>query len=146
LSSANHARLQVLLVVGHAGVAVLASLFLLTIWPGQWDLVRWAGALLLVVGMVLVFIARLQLGMSFSILPRAKKLVTRGLYSKIRNPIYVFSTIAIAGMLLILQRPGLWLVLAALVGMQIVRARKEAEVLESKFGDEYRAYRKRTWF
>ena len=49
-------------------------------------------------------------------------------------------------MLLILQRPGLWLVLAALVGMQIVRARKEAEVLESKFGDEYRAYRKRTWF
>jgi protein-S-isoprenylcysteine O-methyltransferase Ste14 len=127
-------------------VAALASLFLLAIWPGPWNLQRVAGAVLLVAGMALVFAARLQLGASFSILPRAKQLVTRGLYSRIRNRIYVFGTMAIAGMLLILQRPRLWLALMALVGVQIVRARREAEVLESKFGDEYRSYRKQTWF
>jgi protein-S-isoprenylcysteine O-methyltransferase Ste14 len=30
--------------------------------------------------------------------------------------------------------------------MQILRARREAKVLEEKFGDEYREYKKRTWF
>jgi protein-S-isoprenylcysteine O-methyltransferase Ste14 len=30
--------------------------------------------------------------------------------------------------------------------MQIMRARKESQVLEAKFGDEYRAYRAQTWF
>ena len=128
------------------GVATLAALFLLTIWPRPWTLQRVAGAGLLVAGMALVFVARLQLGASFSILPRAKRLVTRGLYSKIRNPIYVFGAMAIAGLLLLLQRPRLWVAFAALVGMQVLRARREAEVLESKFGDEYRAYRKQTWF
>ena len=128
------------------GVATLASLFLLTIWPRPWTLLRVAGAGLLVAGMALVFVARLQLGTSFSILPRAKRLVTRGLYSRVRNPIYVFGAMAIAGLLLLLQRPRLWVAFVALVGMQVLRARREAEVLEAKFGDEYRAYRKQTWF
>jgi protein-S-isoprenylcysteine O-methyltransferase Ste14 len=127
-------------------VATLAALFLLAFWPRPWNLQRLAGAGLLLAGITLVFVARLQLGESFSILPRAKRLVTRGLYSKIRNPIYVFGAMAIAGLLLILQRPRLWVAFAVLVGMQVLRARKEAEVLESKFGDEYRAYRKQTWF
>jgi protein-S-isoprenylcysteine O-methyltransferase Ste14 len=30
--------------------------------------------------------------------------------------------------------------------MQMVRARREAAVLEGKFRDAYREYRKRTWF
>jgi protein-S-isoprenylcysteine O-methyltransferase Ste14 len=30
--------------------------------------------------------------------------------------------------------------------VQVWRARKEAAVLEAKFGDEYRAYRASTWF
>jgi len=118
----------------------------LAIWPGPWNLQRVVGAVLIVAGMALVLIARFQLGMSFSILPRAKKLVTHGLYSRIRNPIYVFGTIAIAGMLLIFQKPLLWVLLAALVLLQVVRARKEAAVLEAKFGEEYHAYRKQTWF
>ena len=29
---------------------------------------------------------------------------------------------------------------------QIMRARREAAVLEATFGDAYREYRKRTWF
>lgn len=127
-------------------LAMLVLLVVVAFWPGPWNAQRIVGAALLVTGMGLVFTARWQLGTSFSILPRARNLVTQGLYSKIRNPIYVFGTIAIAGMMMILQIPRLWVVLLALIVMQIVRARREAQVLEAKFGDEYRDYRRRTWF
>ena len=52
---------------------------------------------------VLLFTARWQLGKSFSVTPQARELVTRGLYSKIRNPIYVFSSLFVAGVLIALQ-------------------------------------------
>jgi protein-S-isoprenylcysteine O-methyltransferase Ste14 len=54
--------------------------------------------------------------------------------------------VLITGVILVLQRPVLWLVLvAALVG-QTIRARREARVLEAAFGDAYREYRRKTWF
>jgi protein-S-isoprenylcysteine O-methyltransferase Ste14 len=41
-----------------------------------------------------------------------------------------------------------WLlaVLAVLVFMQVRQARREAKVLQEKFGQAYVDYRKRTWF
>jgi protein-S-isoprenylcysteine O-methyltransferase Ste14 len=140
------ADLKFYVFLGVQGVAVLVLLVLLTFWPGPWNPQRVVGSALLAAGMAFVFTARLQLGQSFSVIPRAKKLVTHGLYSKIRNPIYVFGTIAIAGMFLILQVPRLWVLLVVLVLIQVFRARKEAHVLEAKFGQEYRTYRDQTWF
>ena len=128
------------------GVAVLLLLVFVVVWPGPWNAQRLAGSVLLLIGMSLVFTARLQLGRSFSLTPQARKLVTNGLYSRIRNPIYMFGTLAIVGLCLILQRPYLWLLPLFVIVMQTARARKEAQVLEAKFGDEYRAYRNRTWF
>jgi protein-S-isoprenylcysteine O-methyltransferase Ste14 len=104
------------------------------------------GSAMLLTGMLLVFTARLQLGQSFSVTPQAKRLVTHGLYSKIRNPIYLFGTVAIIGLCLILNRRGLWMLVPIVVAMQTMRARKESQVLEANFGDEYRAYRCKTWF
>ena len=52
-----------------------------------------------------------------------------------------------AGILIALQRPyALFFLLLVLIPVQIVRARKEAKVLEAKFGEEYRACRAKTWF
>ena len=52
----------------------------------------------------------------------------------------------LAGFVLVLHRPVLWLVLLALIVMQTFRARREAQVLEGAFGDAYREYRRKTWF
>jgi protein-S-isoprenylcysteine O-methyltransferase Ste14 len=58
--------------------------------------------------LILLTISRIQLGDSFSVSPQAKQLVTRGgLYSRIRNPIYVFGTIVFAGPFLFLERSSL---------------------------------------
>ncbi len=127
------------------GIAFVLRIAFDVLWPGPWNAHRVVGSILLVAGMLLVFTARFQLGRSFSVTPQARKLVTHGLYSRIRNPIYVFGTVAIFGLCLILQKPGPWLLVVFVVATQTMRARKEAWVLEAKFGDEYRAYRSRTW-
>lgn len=140
------ADLKFYLFLGVQGVSVLVLLVFVAVWPGPWNGQRLAGSVVLFIGMSLVFTARLQLGRSFSLTPQARKLVTHGLYSRIRNPIYVFGTLAIVGLCLILERPSLWLLPLFVIVMQTARARREAQVLEAKFGDEYRAYRAGTWF
>jgi protein-S-isoprenylcysteine O-methyltransferase Ste14 len=72
--------------------------------------------------------------------------VTHGVYSKIRNPIYVFGTVLIAGFVLLIHRPKLWLLVLAVIIMQTLRAHREARVLQAAFGDAYREYRRKTWF
>lgn len=110
-----------------------------------WMPIHLAGLVLLILGYVFWLIARFQLGRSFAVQAKAKELVTHGLYSKIRNPIYVFGSILIAGFLLLIK-PIFLLLLIGLVPLQMIRARKEGAVLEEKFGDAYREYRSKTWF
>jgi protein-S-isoprenylcysteine O-methyltransferase Ste14 len=127
-------------------VAVAIFLWIVFSRPGPWDLQRELGAALVIVGVGGIATARYQLGRSFALKPEAHKLVTHGIYSKIRNPIYVFGVVEIAGLVLALHRPVLWVVLLAVVVMQTLRARREAQVLEAAFGDAYREYRRKTWF
>jgi len=127
-------------------VAIGALVWSLIFWNGPWNAERKIGTVLVGLGIIFIAIARVQLGHSFSIRPEAHKLVTTGLYSKIRNPIYVFGMLLVTGVILVFQNPVLWIILPVLVIAQTIRARKEARVLESAFGDEYREYRKKTWF
>jgi protein-S-isoprenylcysteine O-methyltransferase Ste14 len=95
---------------------------------------------------VLWFVARQQLGDAFSVTAQARHLVTRGLYSKIRHPIYVFGTLAFLFIVLALQGwPSLiiWLVV---IMIQANRIRREEQVMAETFGAEYTAYRSKTWF
>ncbi len=111
-----------------------------------WGPMRIAGACMIVIGFLLWAVARFQLGKAFSVKAKATELVTRGLYSRIRNPIYVFGSVMIAGMLLFFLKPVGLLIFLALIPMQAIRARKESAVLEAAFGDEYRRYKAQTWF
>ncbi len=75
-----------------------------------------------------------------------RRLVTHGLYSRIRHPVYVFGWFALAGLVLYLNQPVFLLLLILIVPVQVVRARAEERVLEQRFGEEYAAYRAGTWF
>jgi protein-S-isoprenylcysteine O-methyltransferase Ste14 len=111
-----------------------------------WTVTRVVGVVIGLPSAALLILARLQLGGSFSVRPKAQTLVTRGLYSRIRNPIYVFGSLAIAGGFLYLNRPVYLALFVVLIPLQIYRARQEGKVLEARFGDEYRQYRSHTWF
>jgi protein-S-isoprenylcysteine O-methyltransferase Ste14 len=126
-------------------VAVCGLIWLLITLKTPWNAQRYFGTVLAIIGVTFIAVARYQLGKSFSIKPEAHALVTTGLYSKIRNPIYVFGLLMFTGVALVLQRPVLWFLLVLLVVMQTVRARREAQVLEAAFGDQYREYRRKTW-
>ena len=101
------------------------------------------GLCLLIVGFILWTVARFQLGASFTVKAEARKLVTRGLYSKIRNPIYVFGSMVMAGWILVFGKPVWLLIFVLLIPLQTWRTGKESE---AAFGEEYRKYRAGTWF
>jgi protein-S-isoprenylcysteine O-methyltransferase Ste14 len=111
-----------------------------------WTPMRIAGAILAIPSFVFWFVARVQLGKSFSITPQAKELVTHGLYSKIRNPVYLFGSLLIAGIFLYIGRPELLWLFAMLIPLQLFRIKKEEKVLQEKFGETYLEYKRNTWF
>ncbi len=114
--------------------------------PGPDDVLRSLALVLALFGFAGVIAARYSLGRSFSIVAKATDLVTTGVYSKIRNPIYVFSWFFVIGVITMVRQPILYLFPVILIPIQIARARAEARVLEAKFGDAYRRYRDSTWF
>ncbi|MBZ5531696.1 MAG: hypothetical protein LAO20_09715 [Acidobacteriia bacterium] len=104
------------------------------------------GAFVALVSFALLLVARVQLGKAFSVTPQAKGLVTTGLYSRIRNPMYVFLDLTLMGVAL---ATGWWyplVPLVILVPLQIMNAGREAKVLSEKFGAKYAEYRRGTWF
>ena len=133
--------------------AVLVPLVVLLLYflvPGvsgsPWTAVRSCGAILAVIGFAFVFAARMQLGKSFSVRPLATELVTHGLYSRFRHPIYVFVDVMFFGLILALHLAWLFLILPLVMAVQAVQAHQEAKVLHEKFGQRYLDYRRRTWF
>lgn len=133
-------------IVTFALILVMAVVFLRQALLLPWTANRIAGLAIAAPALLLVLTARIQLGRAFSVRARASSLITTGLYSRIRNPIYVFSSFFILGIIIWSGRPMFLILLAILIPMQIFRSRKESEVLEAKFGEKYRQYKQSTWF
>src|SRR6185437_14328706 len=88
------------------------------------------GVTIAAIGVALWITARIQLGRSFSVSAQARELVTSGLYRRFRNPIYTFSLVGFAGMMI---SAGWWwglLLIPGAYAMQSVRSRQEEKVLE----------------
>lgn len=127
-------------------IAVFAVFFLRHALEMPWTPYRMVGLAIAAPALLLLVLARIQLGRAFSVQAKATTLVTSGLYSRIRNPIYFFGSFLILGIILWTGRPILLLLLAVLIPVQIYRSRKESAVLEAKFGAEYVEYKRKTWF
>jgi len=112
----------------------------------DWSAEKVIGAVIAGISFPSFVLARWQLGSSFSVKAKASRLVTTGLYSRIRNPIYLFGGLFIGGLSLFLSPWGPLVVALVIVPMQVMRARREERVLAEAFGQEYERYKSKTWF
>ncbi len=112
----------------------------------MWSPRKVIGAIIVGLSFPLNLLALWQLGASFSAGAKARALVTTGIYSKIRNPIYLFSGLFLAGLSLFLSIWGPLVVAVVLIPLQARRARVEERVLADAFGERYQVYKRSTWF
>ena len=127
-------------------VVIIWPVLVLHFWGPPWTALRIAGLGIGTACILLLALARIQLGRAFSLQAKASTLVTSGLYSRIRNPIYFFGGLTIAGFILWANQPMLLLIFVVLIPMQVGRSREEERVLTEKFGEEYLEYKRQTWF
>ena len=123
-------------------------------WTGHFAFENYSGTInnqigifLIAIGLIGWLIARITLDNHFSVQPRAAGLVKTGIYSTIRNPIYIFSVCYGVGVALILAIPT-WVVMVSLIliiPLQCYRAHLEAVVLRGKYGEVYEEYAKNTY-
>jgi protein-S-isoprenylcysteine O-methyltransferase Ste14 len=129
------------------GIVIIAAVMFLIEMPEiVWSVAKVIGAVMIAISLPLFVLARWQLGNSFSIQAKATTLVTTGLYSRIRNPIYLFGGLLVAGVSLFLSPWGPLVVALLIVPLQIYRSRNEERVLARAFGEEYERYKSKTWF
>jgi protein-S-isoprenylcysteine O-methyltransferase Ste14 len=103
-------------------VVLLLYLFVPGLRERPWTTLRIAGGVLAVAGYALFVTARLELGKSFE-----------------------FVGVMWFGVIVALHLYWLFVPLCVLSVVQVFRARREAEVLEERFGQTYIDYRRRTW-
>jgi protein-S-isoprenylcysteine O-methyltransferase Ste14 len=111
------------------------------------------GLAMLVFGGYLRFMSRRQLmgagltmlGSSRLVIAEGQRLVTDGLYRRIRHPLYLGEITRNLGFTLVLTSGyGFALVLLGSLFL-LVRIQREERMMLDEFGDEYREYMARTW-
>ncbi len=102
------------------------------------------GTIILLIGIVLVVLARREFARYNQPTDPGQptlKMVTTGVFSFSRNPLYLGGICMIIGAALVVNLPwGLILLLPALIVGHFVLIVPEEKYLAAKFGDEYRSY------
>jgi protein-S-isoprenylcysteine O-methyltransferase Ste14 len=123
---------------------ILISLVALLAWDGYWF--QKIGSLISVLSFILWTVSRIHLEESIEENPESERLVTDGIYSKIRQPMYIFSSMCLFGLSLALNSAIFYVIFLVLVFLQLNKMKQRELLLEERFGEEYRKYKKRTWF
>jgi protein-S-isoprenylcysteine O-methyltransferase Ste14 len=127
-----------------AVVGTFLSVGFLLLPPQELSDALYVASLLLVIGgTVFAICALLVLGRSMSLLPEARRLVTRGPYALVRHPLYLGEMVAVAGVALQYLSAWALLLLGLVWGFLFWRMKYEELVLFQSF-PEYGAYMART--
>lgn len=148
VDSAHQSRWEISEVVfGVPFLAAIALQFLVPLsLPG--GLLRFAliigGIILITVGVAFIVLARREFaarGQPTDPGHPTTRVVTTGVFSISRNPIYLGAACFLVGLALVVNLPWvLILLLPSIVACHIVLIAPEERYLEAKFGEEYRAY------
>lgn len=147
--------LPIIVLLRLSGFAAWLSVFTYLLNPRwiQWsslklpDWLRWFGAAIGVATLPLLYWVFISIGKNITPTVATRKdhqLVTGGAYAWVRHPLYSVGTLFFLALNLLVAN---WFVgLASIIGltMILVRLPKEEASLIERFGDEYRAYIKRT--
>ena len=99
--------------------------------------VEWLGAFLALFGLIGFFVCAIQLYYGKFV---RKKLVTGGLYGRVRHPQYVMLIIAGAGFLLLWPRFFVLVTYLVMLGLYYILARHEEETIRNLYAGETDAY------
>ncbi len=106
------------------------------------------GIVINVAGLFLWWTARLTLGNNWSTgfgKPRVRQLVTHGVYSKIRHPLYWGMIATFIGLILLYPQPLFTAISIVFILYFSYRMKVESDYLLEKLGEEYRNYKNKTW-
>ncbi len=104
--------------------------------------VTYLGALLILLGLIVLLLAQWTLGPSYRLLlPEGEiQLSMRGIYKFTRNPIYLGNSLALLGIVLMLPDWTLLIALLIIIANNHLRIREEEKYLSDKFGTVYQQY------
>lgn len=132
------------------GIPFLAAIVLQRAWPlslprgPHTPAVRPVGVALIAAGLALVALARRELGRQGQPTDPGRptsRLVTTGVFSVSRNPLYLGGICLLVGIALALDLPWVLILLVpAITVAQRVLIAPEERYLAARFGEEYRAY------
>jgi len=131
------------------GGVILPLLYVFTTWLdfANYTLPAWAGwtGIVLILGAVIVFWrAHADLGLNWSPtleIREKHELITRGIYSIIRHPMYASQLLWSVAQILLLQN---WMAgfsgLLTFIPFYFLRIKAEEQLMMEQFGDQYRSY------
>ncbi len=130
---------------------ILLSILIITIFfKNQFyspEYLRIIGFIICTIGVIFIIAGILTLGEYFTTSITPKGLVTTGIYSKIRHPMFIGAILVYIGIVVIFQSIiGFLLVIFILIPFFIYTAIKEEKILSEKFKTEYTDYKKKTFF
>ena len=102
-----------------------------------------AAAVVLAAGLAAMLWALGALGTNISVVPQAREVVSHGPYARVRHPLYAAELLNVLGLCLGSTGPWPWVLAAALLAFQVLRARRE-EALLSRELPGYADYKRRT--
>ncbi len=124
-------------------VLITTSAFYVVFW--QNSLLQYGLILLTVIAFLFWALAQHELGDALTLLPRGKRLITSGIYKKVRHPIYIASMGVFVCLSLYTMNALILVITFALIILQTFRAAFEEKVLLKTFGNLYMEYKKNTW-